>query len=295
LLLTSLLACSAQATPPVPGTVAITSPTNHQTFQAGNLLVPCAWTEVDWADTYSLKLLFNGTPTNLMTGLTTNDCTLEGVFMPGYYTLFVGGVNGIDAPWSSNVTFVVERKMIPSGTASNRPPATFQWTRNEGATRYRVKLAQFDKALNKYVTRRDYWLAQPATGAPKWRPAYSIPDGKFRWTVADYKVNVKGYTQSAYFQVKQSGDTNWNDPSLIKGKWKVVPEWRWRAMTFQADGYIRSVQGDGTAFTRARWYADEGILTMISDVTEKCPYTVTDDTLTFTLPSGNVKVLTRIP
>jgi hypothetical protein len=281
----------------LPGLTVITNPLPSQVFGPGTTTVPCGWTPADGADSYDLKVLLNGKLFAFQNGLPEEAAELNDTFTPGYYSLLVRATNTWGKnPWSSPLTFIVERKMVPDGVVfSANPPREFKWTRSEPATKYLLKLAQLDKATGKYVANREAWVNQPASGAPRWTPPYTIPDGKFRWTITDFNGPAQGYTQAGLFQITNSGQTSWNDPALIRGKWKVVTEWRWREMTFQADGYIRSVQGDGTAFTRALWSADGEILTMISDVTEKCPYTVTTDTLTFALPSGNVKVLTRIP
>jgi hypothetical protein len=278
----------------LPGEVTITNPVPGQSFEAGVTNVAVGWTAASDASTYTLKVLHNGKFLDSLSDIAATDAVLDSALFPGYYSLFVRGSNVVGVGnWSSNATFLVRRTMNPDGTVSNRQPKVFRWTRSEPATRYLLKLAQMNKTTGKYELKREVWIPQPATGAPKW-VASLIPDGKYRWTITDYKVNRAGYTQAALFQIKNSGHTTWNDPALIKGTWKVVTEWRWHEMTFQADGMIRVVQGDGATFTRAHWSADEKILTMVSDVTEKCPYTVTENTLTFKLPSGNVKFLTRI-
>ena len=296
LLLFALAACSAQAEIVLPGDTSITNPLPNQLFPANVSSVACGWTAASDAFAYTLKIIFDDSAYAVQNDLEDLSTSLPGPLTPGYYTLLVQGTNAAGpGPWSSAVTFIVTRTMTPSGTVSSHPPRTFKWTRNTGATRYKLQLAQYDNGLKKYVVKRSYWIAQPATGLPTWKPAYAIPDGKYRWTVTDYKRTKKGYSQSALFQVKNSGDTNWNDPALITGSWKVVTDWRWVEMTFRPDGVIVTKQANGQSFTRAHWSATDTILTMVSDVTEKCPYTVTDNTLTFTLPSGSVKNLTRLP
>jgi hypothetical protein len=279
----------------IPGLPVITNPAPLSTFATGVDSIPCGWAAADGADQYDLKVLKNGQAFAMHAGLTWLEGSLNDTFTPAYYTLLVRGVGlAGKGPWSAPVTFMVERRMVPDGTVSNQAPSAFKWSRSEPATRYRLKLAQYDAGRGEYVDKREAWIAQPAAGAPRWVPPYIIPNGKFRWTITDYNGDTKGYSQSAHFQIKGSAHSTWNDPALIIGTWKVITDWRWREMTFYADGVIRTVQGDGSAFTRARWSADGELLTMVSDVTEKCPYQVTATTLTFTLPSGNVKVLSRI-
>jgi hypothetical protein len=278
----------------VPGVPAITNPVVETVFPPATASVPVGWTAADGALSYDLKVLRNDKPMVTHSNLLFTDGTVNDAFTPAYYTLLVRGVNAIGkGPWSEPVTFIVERRMTPDGTVSNRAPAEFKWTRSEPATRYLLRILQFDAGTGKYVEKRTAWIGQPAAGNPRWTPPYIIPNGKFRWTLTDFNGSKAGYTQSASFQIRNSGHAGWNDPALIVGTWKVLTSWRWVEMSFQADGVIRTVQGDGAAFTRARWSADDEILTMVSDVTERCPYTVTENTLTFTLPSGNVKELIR--
>jgi hypothetical protein len=279
----------------VPGLAAITNPVPQTGFGPATQSVLVNWTTGDGATTYDLNVLQNSKAFASHPGLLTTSGLLTDNFTPGYYSLMVRGVNGAGSgPWSPPVTFIIERKMTPDGTVSNRAPAQFKWTRSAPATRYRLRLAEYDAGSGKFVIKREAWIAQPAAGAPRWVAPYVIPDGKFRWSITDFNGNTPGYTQTATFQIKNSGQASWNNPALIAGTWKVITDWRWREMTFQPDGVIRTVQGDGTAYTRARWSATDELLTMVSDVTERCPYQVTATTLTFTLPSGNVKQLVRL-
>ncbi len=281
----------------VPGATAVTNPTSNQAFNTGTASVDFGWNPSDGATSYELKLLFNDTPFDFQGGIPTTTHTLANTYTPGYYTALIrGAVGGVKGPWSDPTSFIVKRKMAPDGNpVSNAAPSVFRWTLSEPATKYLLKLAQYDKTTGKFVVKRSAWVLPPAVGSPKWSPSYIIPDGKFRWSITDYNGANPGYTQFAYFTVKNSGHANWNDPAMIVGTWKVITPWRWVQMTFRSDGVIRTVQGDGTAFTRARWSADPEFLTMVSDVTEKCPYSVTETTLTFTTPSGNVRNLVRVP
>jgi hypothetical protein len=278
----------------MPAHVVVTNPAPNAVFAPGTTSVPVGWIAADWAETYEMKLLQNATLLINQQGITETDGSLDKAYTPGYYTLFVRATNAAGpGPWSSNITFIVERNMFPDGTVSNRQPKVFRWSRSELATRYQLKLFEFNKATGKYALKRDITIPQPDTGSPKWT-ASRIPDGRYRWSVTDFKNTRAGYTQSATFRVLNSGVTSWNDPALIKGTWRVDTDWRWRQMTFQADGVVRSVQADGAVSTRARWSADEKFLTLVSDVVEKCPYTVTATTLTFTTPKGT-KQLVRVP
>lgn len=290
------MALSAQAgdiQPPT--TCAITNPAPGQAFEAGVTNVTIGWTESLNATSYNLQVLRNSKLFASQDNIPGQEAVLDSPLAPGYYSLIVYGSNFLGvSTGSAPVTFRVKRDMAPDGTVSNRQSKVFRWTRSTPATRYQFRLAQLNKATGKYVLVRELWIAQPATGAPKWT-ASLIPDGQYRWTLTDYKNDKAGYTQSALFKIKDSGHTTWNDASLIEGKWKVLTSWRWVQLTFRPDGVIQTVQGNGQAFTRAHWSADEKLLTMVSDVTEKCPYTVTENTLTFTLPSGNIKQLVRVP
>ena len=296
LLATLAMTFSAQAVDVLPPVAcAITNPAPGQAFEAGVTNVPIGWTESLNATSYNLQILRNNKLFASQDNIAGQEAVLDAALTPGYYSLLVYGSNLVGvSTGSAPVTFRVKRDMAPDGTVSNRPPKVFRWTRSTPATRYQFRLAQLNKATGKYVLVRELWIAQPATGAPRWT-ASLIPDGQYRWTLTDYKNDKAGYTQSAFFKIRNSGHTTWNDASLIEGKWKVLTSWRWVQMTFRPDGVIQTVQGNGQAFTRAHWSADEKILTMVSDVTEKCPYTVTENTLTFTLPSGNVKQLVRVP
>jgi hypothetical protein len=281
----------------VPGPASLTNPVPSQAFGTGTTAVPCGWTTSEGADSYELKALRNGSGFADITGFTGTDGVLNGAFTPGYYSLFVRGVNTSgNGPWSTGVTVIVRREMVPNGGAVlDHTPKSFRWTRSVPATQYLFKLFQLNKNTGVYDFKREAWIPQPATGNPKWTPSYIIPDGKYRWSITDYKGSKQGYTQTAAFQIKNSGHATWNDPALIVGTWKVLSSWRWVKLVFNANGVVTTIQGDGASFNRARWSADGEILTMVSDVTEKCPYTVTETTLTFTVPSGNVRSLVRIP
>jgi hypothetical protein len=278
----------------VPGSTSLTNPLASTEFPAGTTVMDISWKQAAGANSYDLKILQNNKLLNKINTVETAG-RLTSTFFPAYYTFIVRGVNSTgNGPWSTPVTVTVRRNMNPDGTVTNLSPKAFKWSRTEPATYYRLKLDQFNATSGKYVEALTTWIAQPAAGNPKWVPGFRIPNGKFRWTITDFNGQQAGYSQAAFFQIKNSGYSNWNDPNLIVGTWKVVTDWRWREMTFFPNGVLETVQGDGTAFQRARWSADTDILTMVSDVTERCPYTLTPTTLTFTLPSGNVKVLTRI-
>lgn len=283
----------------IPGSNAITNPLPATAFPAGTAGVDIGWTIAQGADSYELKILRNDKVlAKLPTSETSGRLSSKpgSTFDPAYYIVLIRGVNGLgNGPWSEPVTFTVERNMIPDGIVTNRSPKVFKWTRSEPVGYYRFKLDKRNQTSAKYEEQLTTWIKQPATNNPRWTPGFRIPNGKFRWTITDFNGSKPGYSQSAFFQIRNSGYSSWNDPNLIVGAWKVVTDWRWREMTFYPNGVLETVQGDGTAFTRARWSADEKILTMVSDVTENCPYQlISPIRLTFTLPSGNVKVLTRI-
>ncbi len=279
----------------VPEIPVVTTPADKTAFGPATTNIPVAWMAANGADSYVMKVLMNGKAFATHGGILITDGALADTFSPGYYSVMVRGVSAGagPGPWSDLVTFIITRNMTPEGAVLNQTPALFKWTRSEPATRYLLTLSQYDAGSGKYIVKREAWVAQPASGQPRWTPPYVIPNGRFRWAITDYNGDTRGYTQSALFQIKNSGHDSWNDPALVAGTWRVLTDWRWREMTFQKDGVLRTVQGDGSAFTRARWSATGEILTMVSDVTERCPYTVTATSLTFTLPSGNVKVLVR--
>jgi hypothetical protein len=279
----------------IPAMPSITNPVPNQAFEAGTTSFPIGWTIAKDAEAYDVKLVYNARQVAEASGIVETEATLDKALTPGYYSLYVRGTNYVGiGEWSTGVTFIVKRKMTPDASVTNKPARTFKWTRSQSATTYLLKLAQFDKAKGQYVTKRTEWIPQPLPGNPKWN-APLVPDGKYRWKITDYKNARVGYTQTAFFQVKNSGHTTWNDPSLINGAWKSLTPWRWSQMIFRDDGKV-TVIGGGSTFTRASWYADDKYLTMISDVTERCPYTVTETSLIFTIPSsGNTQILQRIP
>lgn len=90
-----------------------------------------------------------------------------------------------------------------------------------------------------------------------------------------------------------SGDAS-NDRSKIVGTWNVVTPWRWSKMTFNANG-TRSVveKSTGATLTRGTWSLKNGKMVVVSDVTEEWDYVVTQQSLTVTLPSGNVIQMTK--
>jgi hypothetical protein len=79
------------------------------------------------------------------------------------------------------------------------------------------------------------------------------------------------------------------DKNKIVGTWTVVTPWRWSKMTFNANG-TRSVvdRSTGETLTRGTWSLQNGKMVVVSDVTEKWDYVVKKNSLTVTLPSGNV-------
>lgn len=76
------------------------------------------------------------------------------------------------------------------------------------------------------------------------------------------------------------------DPKVV-GTWKVVSDWRWSEMTFNANGTKSQVDRlSGERNNRGSWSAKDGKLIVVSDVIEEWPYTVTASALVFTTPGG---------
>ncbi len=180
----------------------ITNPAPSQVFPAGTAVVKIGWTPVAGADTYSLKLLHNGTEFALLNGIKKASRTVSGTFPPGYYTAVVRSVTGASTGmWSMPRTFLIDRQMTP-GDVYDFAPAVFRWSRAPGADRYQLKLSKYDAGTTRFVTKAKVWVPQPASGAPKWRPAPSvISAGTYRWSITDYAGATKGFTSRATFTV----------------------------------------------------------------------------------------------
>ena len=76
--------------------------------------------------------------------------------------------------------------------------------------------------------------------------------------------------------------------SKIQGTWTVVSPWRWSRVTYQSNGRVDVVQrGDGKIFLRkALWRVEGNHMVVVSDITERIDFAVTDTTLRITLPDG---------
>ncbi len=76
--------------------------------------------------------------------------------------------------------------------------------------------------------------------------------------------------------------------SKIQGTWTVVSPWRWSRVTYQPNGNVDVVQrSDGKIFLRkALWRVEGNQMVVVSDITERINFTVTDTTLQITLPDG---------
>jgi formylglycine-generating enzyme required for sulfatase activity len=74
-----------------PGIAAVTSPAPHQEFETGTTAVDFGWDPVVGADTYKLKLLFNGTLFDFKEGIVGTALTLSNTYTPGYYSVVVRG------------------------------------------------------------------------------------------------------------------------------------------------------------------------------------------------------------
>jgi formylglycine-generating enzyme required for sulfatase activity len=188
-----------------PGVAAVTNPAPNQVFAFGITSMEFDWDPVLGATSYELKILFNEALFCSKVGIAGTTVTLTNTYEPGYYTVFLRDVNGaISGPWSAPATFIVQRNMTPGGnTVFLKAPAIFKWSRSQSATRYQLKLAQYDNTTRKYVVKQNTWIRQPASGSPKWRPAVnSISNGKFRWSITGYSGDNPDYSSTAGFQVK---------------------------------------------------------------------------------------------
>jgi hypothetical protein len=229
----------------VPGPTAIVQPGEGYTFAPGNDTLTCIWTPAEGATAYKLKVLYNGELLDTYPNIVDTNFPMTRYFHPGYHTLLVQpqNVSGNGA-WSAPVTILVRRNMKPANDVTlDESPGKLTWTRTKEATRYLLKLAQYNQATHTYVVFREKWIDQSAFGTdPLWNPASDLPTGAYRWSITDYFGKKQGYTSMAYFQVKvpgrpdlvqpigaTSGHRNlgfyWNDPSE-KGNEYQIQIWK---------------------------------------------------------------------
>lgn len=73
-----------------------------------------------------------------------------------------------DGPWSPVGTFVVKRDTTPgNGRTLSDMPETFEWTRTQGATLYRVSLSRYNQAEQQYELLAEDMVQQSLPGAVK--------------------------------------------------------------------------------------------------------------------------------
>ncbi|MFO7536295.1 MAG: hypothetical protein R6X19_11570 [Kiritimatiellia bacterium] len=184
----------------VPGPCQLVEPASLATFQPGLQPIACSWTAADEADSYTLTLLFNGTPLAVTEGLTGTNHVLSRKFLPGYHTVLVQPVNaaGTGAP-SPARTFVVDRVMAPgTKTILSQAPTLFTWTRSKFTQQYLLKLSRYDESAGKFLVVLSQWVPQ-AKGMIAVAPAHTFTAGAYRWTVTDYNGATPGFTSVAYF------------------------------------------------------------------------------------------------
>ncbi len=260
----------------VPGACAFTKPSRLETFEPGWQTVTCAWTEAEGADGYNLKVVYNGELLEKIEDRLQTHYPLVKAFQPGYYSLFVQSVNTYgNGPWSPVRTFIVSRDMTPGNDRTLAgPPRGFEWTRSKGAARYLVKLARYDKALQKFVPLREVWTPQPAGGiTPRWTPAITLTSGAYRWSVTDYIGKKAGYTSVDYFQIRTPGmpravspvgavaghrqmGFTWGDPSGF-GEEFEAQVWKNGDQVFALDWTAaQSLLDDGGLFTKTWSFGD---------------------------------------
>ena len=105
----------------------------------------------------------------------------------------------------TDIALALKSILTPAnGAVFDTAPKVFKWSRVQSATRYRLKLAHYDSALDQYIVIQKAWIPQPARGKPKWRPpADSIPTGAFRWSITDYSGPQPGAALVSYFTVSK--------------------------------------------------------------------------------------------
>ncbi len=196
------------------GVAAVSNLESDLVAESDATTVDVGWEPVEGVESYEETLLFNGKVLDAQAGVTGTMLTLENVTTPGYYTVFVRGVEATGkGVWSDPVTFSVKSTMTPGGSLVYCPaPKAFTWTRVPSASRYRLQLEKWipdliinDSKSGSYVVMQKAWILQPLSGAPKWYPTTnSISIGRWRWSITDYAGTTPGITSFAYFRVQSS-------------------------------------------------------------------------------------------
>lgn len=198
----------------IPGPTHVLAPDDRQVFEPGWQSITCAWDQAEAADAYKFKILFNDTLLDRWTHLRQTEQVIAKAFEPGYYSFLVQPKNGYGAgPWTPIRTFIVSRQMWPGHdeTLFYRP-VQFEWTPSPNATRYQVHLDVYDPATARYLPVLTQWVRQPAFGTPVWKPNFTLTKNAYRWRVTDFTGNKRGYSSSAFFQVRLPGRPNLLSP-----------------------------------------------------------------------------------
>jgi hypothetical protein len=77
------------------------------------------------------------------------------------------------------------------------------WNQTADGTGFVVRLYKYSQEKAKFTLFRTAGI--PSNPAPSWAPNPILPDGIYRWSVADYRKNKPIYTSIAYFQIRVPG------------------------------------------------------------------------------------------
>jgi hypothetical protein len=212
------------------------------------------WAAVPRAAQYRVWIGKDGAAfTNEVTAGAATNLTVETLFHRGLYTWFVHGVNHLGmGPWSTTVTFRVERVMSPEGglPAGSGAPV-FRWTPTPGATAYRLAVEQYQLGSAAWAVLRTQSVTQA-----EWTPAgVAFTNGSYRWSLQEEREAVWQATEPArYFQLGVPAQPAPLAPAGTIYKYKAVPFF-WTTASNAVSYQVQVMKGTAV-YSNSVWLAN---------------------------------------